>query len=399
MPLRVHCPNGCLIRLPAHRAGSSTRCGQCKAIIALPTISETELLSGKPIPVHARLVHDPPIDGGDAAKESDGSHLTDPAPSNGDPPPQSPPVAAMTTRDRHPADLMADGGQATNLGHAEHVGDAQETPKARRLAHGMNGDSLDASLLESSLLELQAIADSPTRKATELPQIKASGPPAASEPQPPNPTAAENGESASETRHPVPRIHNESLAIDEIAVKWSPTNSGRVPETRVLIKDPRPVTTDAEADHHTLTRFYGSLLGLLGLLTAIPAAYLLVQFDDATGETSPPRWIYFLLFCGGLQLLYALFLIQVTDWSALWAVSLVSLVAACGFGALDVALLLDDGFGPAAQLLQVSFSQRTRGMLVCLVGLCTSVLVSYLCGREAWMWQRWARMRTGLVKH
>ena len=63
MPLRVHCPNGCLIRLPNSRSGKVVRCSECKATLRLPQISDSEAQSGKPIPIEATLIaHVQPVE-------------------------------------------------------------------------------------------------------------------------------------------------------------------------------------------------------------------------------------------------------------------------------------------------------------------------------------------------
>ncbi len=36
MPLRIQCPNGCVMRVPAKRAGMSARCPGCKSIVVVP---------------------------------------------------------------------------------------------------------------------------------------------------------------------------------------------------------------------------------------------------------------------------------------------------------------------------------------------------------------------------
>lgn len=36
MPLRVQCPNGCVMRVPSNRAGMSARCPGCKAVVVVP---------------------------------------------------------------------------------------------------------------------------------------------------------------------------------------------------------------------------------------------------------------------------------------------------------------------------------------------------------------------------
>ena len=52
MPLRVQCPNGCVMRVPSNRAGMSARCPGCKAVVVIPfppsDYEPTEILEAVP---------------------------------------------------------------------------------------------------------------------------------------------------------------------------------------------------------------------------------------------------------------------------------------------------------------------------------------------------------------
>ena len=69
MPLQVHCPNGCVLKMPANRAGKIVRCPQCKSTIEIGKISDAEKGSAQPDSVHAKLVANKPLD----LPENDGS--------------------------------------------------------------------------------------------------------------------------------------------------------------------------------------------------------------------------------------------------------------------------------------------------------------------------------------
>lgn len=141
-------------------------------------------------------------------------------------------------------------------------------------------------------------------------------------------------------------------------------------------------------DHKTLARFYGFCISILGLISLVPAIIFLIKINQAEFLAVTPRWIYLLIFVGALHIVYAVYLIQVADWSSLWAVSILMLVASFFYGVFSTAILLDDGFGPVVQFLQLPVAQMKTATIACLVGLCLSVLTSYLCGREALNWKK-----------
>ena len=301
------------------------RCKECKSTIVLPGVSQSELDSGKPIPIFAKLADRISVPETMSKKADIGCQL---------------PVQEMLPTSTEPA---GDGNSEQTR--------RPDGPESARFDNRLENESADF---------VQSIGNSKMGNSEELPF---------------EPMDLKIGNPASPNGHAKAPFNLELESRP--ALDLSP----------ISVQSKREV--DPVADHKALSRFYGLLLALIGLLTAIPAAYFLLGYETGAGETAP-RWIYLLLFCGALQLIYSLFLIQVTDWSALWAISFLSLVVSCMFGAAAAALLVDDGFGPVCQLLQLAFSQRKTAMLACMLGLCTSVLVSYLCGREAWMWQRLA---------
>ena len=141
-------------------------------------------------------------------------------------------------------------------------------------------------------------------------------------------------------------------------------------------------------DFKTIARFYGACVGILGLVSLIPAIVMLVQIQQAEIGATTPRWIYLMMFVGGLHLVYSVFLMQIADWSALWAISILMLVASCVYGMFSAAIMLDAGYGPIVQFLQLSGAQVRSAGIGCLVGLLFSVPTSYMCGREALNWKR-----------
>ena len=149
-----------------------------------------------------------------------------------------------------------------------------------------------------------------------------------------------------------------------------------------------PARLQQKKDHRTLARFYGFCLATLGFISLIPAVIMLIKINQGEVASVTPRWIYILMFVGAIHVVYAFYLSQVADWSALWAISILMLVATCLYALFSTAILLDDGFGPVIRFLQLPVAQMRSASIWCLIGLCLSVLMSFLCGRESLQWKR-----------
>ena len=61
MPLRVHCPQGCLIQVSVNRAGTTIRCPGCKQAIRLPQVSRSNMASEQLVSIRATRVSQPDL--------------------------------------------------------------------------------------------------------------------------------------------------------------------------------------------------------------------------------------------------------------------------------------------------------------------------------------------------
>ena len=345
MPLRIHCPNGCLIRLPSSRAGKIVRCSICKSTLRLPEVSRSEIESGKPIPVRAEFV-------GEAEDDVDQALAA-----NGDPDNEAPVVQPADSNrpfvrvgidelDSMSAEMGLENGpndQASWSTTCQAIADSKGVSD-RDQANGVGGGSA-----ASESTDLDSIQVPDTVSLNQLAKQLEVG----------------QGSTTKETR----------TAIDSIAVAPSRT-------------DTQHVADQQKKDHKTLARFYGFCIATLGLVSLVPAIIMLIKINQADMSATTPRWIYLLIFVGALHVVYAVYLIQIADWSALWSVSIMMLVATFFYGIFSTAILLDDGFGPVVRFLQLSVAQMRGAAIWCLIGLCFSVLTSYLCGRESLQWRR-----------
>lgn len=141
-------------------------------------------------------------------------------------------------------------------------------------------------------------------------------------------------------------------------------------------------------DRIVLARFMAVCLVGVAIVNVIPAGvygYHLLVEESFVGL---PRWVYLQVFAAILYVVYAIFLVQVADWSSLRAVSWALLAIAMVFGLLSTGLIVGEGTGMVPQLLGLQGPLVRRASLWCVAMLCVATLFSYLGGRESSRWQR-----------
>lgn len=104
--------------------------------------------------------------------------------------------------------------------------------------------------------------------------------------------------------------------------------------------------------------------------------------------TGVATWALVLLLLGVLQGVYALYLVQLPDWSTVWVVSIAMLVLAAVYAMLLAVLALGGGNMPLASALELDEFADQRPELVCLIMLSLSGLLSYLLGRASYRWSK-----------
>ena len=141
-------------------------------------------------------------------------------------------------------------------------------------------------------------------------------------------------------------------------------------------------------DRIVLARFLAACLIVVAIVNVIPAGIVCYQWVAEESSTLLPRWVYLQFFAATLYVVYAIFLIQISDWSALRAVSWALLVIAMAFGLLSTGLIMGDESGIVPKFLELQTALVRRAGLWCVAMLCVATLFSYLGGRESSRWQR-----------
>ena len=155
----------------------------------------------------------------------------------------------------------------------------------------------------------------------------------------------------------------------------------------------------AKRDRIVLSRFFAFCLCIVAVINMVPAIYYWHQWSLNAELQQLPRWTYLQVFVAALHFVYAVYLVQISDWAALKTVCVVMGIVGAIFAAVSVGLMFGISEGGAqgnvARFLGLPYSLVRSACLWCVAMLCLSTLASYLSGREAANWQRIEQ----LVKH
>lgn len=372
MPLRVHCPTGCLLKLPTGRAGQVVRCHECGEVIRLPSISNSEIKSGKPIPVYAERV-------AGATETADNDQdverieiQVDAKPQKADPGHQ---VSGSSKI------IIEDGGKS----NVEDAGtDAAKHAIDDLRSNDMHGNDLPSDNKPSSDHVSASHADSPGNREASV---------ETTDEAPVESVSVQASVGSVESEQNAEWASDEAAKSDEFDFDFSSLS-----DERAELDDDVPVVIGSEErvtihdDRRFLVHFFAVCVSLLGIAMAIPAGWYWWDMANSDIVAPLPRWVFLLLFVSGLHLVYSFFLFQLPDWSAMWAVSIVMVVLTAVYGFVSAGVWLDEGGGPIVQFLQVPTSFLRNAKIWTLVMLCLSGLCAYIFGREAIAWKHAARV-------
>jgi hypothetical protein len=294
--------------MPVNRAGKVVRCPECKRVIRLHDVTQTEIRSGKPIPMTATGVDETEI----GIEE---------------------PEISLPTIDATCEESVADSRQRPRLSIPEKIG----PPSVRVRKRGGAGKS-----------------DTPLSNAGQISRL---------------PTTLE---------HAVPA--KTAAAVSDF-IK---------PDTRKA--DMQHRVRAANADRRILLNFFAACLCVVAAVNLGPAIYYWIQWSQNVDSPALPRWIYLQAFVAAVHVMYAVFLVQIPDWSALKTVAIAMLVMATLFGSISTGLVAGGGQGAVAQFLELPQVLTSRASIWCVAMLLLSTLMCYLGGREALNWQRTERL-------
>jgi hypothetical protein len=373
MPIRVHCPNGCLLRMPNDRAGKNVRCPHCKSIIAIPLVTESEKRSGKPIPIDAVLLAIQlfPKKESQTAEIDAASELSR----------SSPVLDGMEMASLDPGDSPSE----INTDHPfSGIFDSREFEEEQnlRLVEELNSkiDACEASQIENP-------DDTEVNFATFLAagseKKGASSDPSYQE------EIRKIGTSESHSKDPSRQLlpSNLSNGIEGDLERRSGAELGQSGGGAIPAQWLQRLK-GANADRQVLARILGCVVAALAVIHALPGLFNGFNHPPIFEKPFVPRWVYLQFFVAGLHILYVILILQIPDWSTLRAVAAAMLAFAFTFGILCTALLFEAGEGTVTNFLALSQSTVQNATIWCALMLCLATAMALISGKEARDWRR-----------
>lgn len=186
-----------------------------------------------------------------------------------------------------------------------------------------------------------------------------------------------SSDSNGKSRFPIEELQ-EALEIDSVPVV----------EDFVDIEIDHDVTERHFDDHRFVARFFAGVTLAIGLITIAPTVYFVVNWFAIDSTLPIPRWTFLMVFLGLLHLVYAIYVLQVSDYSTLQMLALFQLALVCVYGFVVAAVLLDAQQGDVVRFLQLPYGLTRTAAIWCGAMFSITTLCCYLSGRESMMWKK-----------
>ena len=144
-----------------------------------------------------------------------------------------------------------------------------------------------------------------------------------------------------------------------------------------------------DRDKRRLVLCLGLAIAATAALGALPAVLALVEQFGTESFLPAERWVQTLLFITGIQVAYALYLVQLPDWSSVRVVSLVLMLVTAGYAmVLGVAIMSKEQSHIVRALDLIGRLQGGKALSWCFLMLCVTGAVAYFSGRIGVKWYR-----------
>lgn len=396
MPLQIRCQCGRTLTVPEQRAGTQVLCPVCSRVVDIPVAGKAETSESKkvgettsknkgqqpppklsrpvPPPIPSQRPHSakdaaassgnepeaPPIQSAAAHAQSSSTSASLKATSS----PQQTSASTKPTsaeESQRPADKSrsekTDSEQSNDTKRPSK--DAAPRAESNRRSDDPSpppvGEKEDVSDDSSSTFKRPSPPSHQSQRAPQPPPRPRRGsseakqspqnisPTAAAQP-PPLPGRSEFGEAAGDKATPTPPpIEKKQPQPGPATSKSKREDSGETKSAAETTEsEPKELLRGVEHDPGKKATVYqlGAGMAILALAGLYPAVMEVVRHFQDFESTGIEPWAYFVFLLGGLHLAYALYLVQLPDWSTTWVVMFVAAITATFFaGGLGISLM------------------------------------------------------------
>ncbi|HZL91236.1 MAG TPA: hypothetical protein VFB96_22915 [Pirellulaceae bacterium] len=372
MPLRIQCPEGHTLVVSHAHGGTSLRCPKCGAAVVVPPLAPQREITPSGIAL--------PAVAGEQARSTAVAIAKEP----------KPPPVLTAVREVIPPPVWI------------------PPPKSRAIPEAVPSSSPPQPLEEVEALPAERLDPTSNDGNSAVPASSAPGTMApTTSPLPiavlPPPDKTQIAESTAVNLHEA----EQSLPPAELAASGASDAAGELPaetpaepEAPPLSETDRPrevVYTASQLDPPPLVPATGVQLGAYvlsacfgaaALFAVAPGVWDVFQYAQAADGAFVARWALFVLALGVTQAAYAIYLVQLPDWTSGWVVTLFALACAALYaGMLGVTLIAGDD-SRLIHSLQLSESVASgRAPIWCLCMTTIMAALAFFGGRSSLRWR------------
>jgi hypothetical protein len=360
MSLRLPCSCGNVLKVPEQFAGKAVRCPKCKKTLQVPAARTEATEPETPVKTPVKGPAKPPPAAPRPAKSTDKPRPSPPS-SKSPPKPKSEPDASS------PAPNRTDAKNDKAAGKPPRKSADKTTKPAER--------------------DVRSTKPAPPPRP---PERKPSPPPIPKKEQP-EPTPPDAAPPTPPTAAPpVPPTAAAPSAPPPPPLPATAEKTQTVAEPPPLLPEkPNLPGIETLPDQRWTCYYLAIALALMGLFNMSPGVWDIFQQIKKDAAEDIYFWAYVLLLIGMIQLVYAVYLAQLPDWSSVWVVSLLTLLMAVAYAMLlGLVLLAKEESGVIATLQLADQLRNNHATLWCFMMLSVTSLYTYFSGRAGVRWHQ-----------
>ena len=411
MPLRVRCQCGEALTMPDNKAGMEVMCPMCDQLITIPLQREVV----PPPPPQPKPPPAPPADKKSPPKPSAKPHKPE------SPPAKSKPVTPppLETAKERPELKSAAGLEQTSkpkekpkpaANTAKEPNSAEKAHSSEQAKASPSPDKKSAKPIPKPRKVREKEVAAPTKPPGPPPLKKKSN----SDSVAPSSEKADATESTKKSERPIaPVPPPRSSDSDATSVrkpsektkpieppphqekKASPIASPQPPAVPATEPEPQlPAQEDVRGVEHDPGKKWtvyqlGMCLAVMAFIGMYPAVMEVIRHYRDFDSRGIENWAYFVFLLSGIQLVYAIYMVQLPDWSTARVVMVISAMVSMLYAtSMGMAFMADDDNAIIGALgLAAQHAEGYVSMWCCMMTLLMSLLTYFLV-RTSLRWQR-----------